>query len=532
LAPKNPVPRMALAGAYVSLGRNEEAERILSDAKQHAPDDPAMYRLLGDYYIARGDSARSLREFGALFVQHRRDLQVQKTYIQLLILNHRLDEATTLMDEVLKSSSRDAQALLLQGQIQIQRGNFNDSISTLQQAVKLAPDIAFGHYQLGVAFHMNGKAQQAEGEWQTAVRLAPNFHDAWSALGASAVQRGDWRAADSISKQLQKIAPASTEGYLLEATARFNQGDASAAEADLKRVLDLAPQSAIGYAKLGRLRTEQHRWAEAENSYRKALAQEPGSFDALEGLVDLDFRLGRAADAIGLIQAQAERTPDNPRLYSLLGQAFLRNGKPDEAEKMLIRAADLDKHNVGDQVLLGKMQASRGATDLAISSYQRAIELAPNNVGLYVDLGGVYELRADWQKAESLYQKALSIQSDDAPAANNLAYLMLEHGGDVNVALTLAQTARRGLQGMPNSADTLGWAYYHNGSFSAAASLLEEAVKKAPSNSTYLYHLGLIYAKLNDHPRARAQFERAINVDPKSPIAEQARTALVQVAGS
>jgi Flp pilus assembly protein TadD len=149
-----------------------------------------------------------------------------------------------------------------------------------------------------------------------------------------------------------------------------------------------------------------------------------------------------------------------------------------------------------------------------------------------VGLAGSYELQGDWQKAETSYQKALSIQSDDAVAANNLAYLMLEHGGDVNVALTLAQTARRGLQGMPNSADTLGWAYYHNGSFSAAAPLLEEAVRKAPSNSTYLYHLGLIYTKLNDSARARAQFERAISIDPQSPIAERARNALNQVAGS
>jgi Flp pilus assembly protein TadD len=216
----------------------------------------------------------------------------------------------------------------------------------------------------------------------------------------------------------------------------------------------------------------------------------------------------------------------------LLGQALLRNGKPAEAEQALTRATDLDKQNVGALVLLAQAQASRGATDRAISNFQHAIELVPNSVRLYVDLAGLYELQGDWQKAETLYQKALSIQSDDAMAANNLAYLMLEHGGDVNVALTLAQTARRGLQGMPNSADTLGWAYYHNGSFPAAAPLLEEAVRQAPSNSTYLYHLGLIYAKLKYSARARAQFERAISVDPKSPIAERARSALSRVAGS
>ena len=101
---------------------------------------------------------------------------------------------------------------------------------------------------------------------------------------------------------------------------------------------------------------------------------------------------------------------------------------------------------------------------------------------------------------------------------------MLEHGGSVNVALTLAQTARRGLPDLPNSADTLGWAYYHDGAFSVAAPLLEDAV--VPGNLAYRYHLGLTYQKLNETVQARSQFDKIIDLDPKSPFAEQARQAL------
>ena len=64
--------------------------------------------------------------------------------------------------------------------------------------------------------------------------------------------------------------------------------------------------------------------------------------------------------------------------------------------------------------------------------------------------------------------------------ANNLAYLLLEHGGDVNVALSLAQIGRRGMSKSPNSADTLAWAYFHTGAYTAAASLLEDAVASLP----------------------------------------------------
>ncbi len=140
-------------------------------------------------------------------------------------------------------------------------------------------------------------------------------------------------------------------------------------------------------------------------------------------------------------------------------------------------------------------------------------------------LGGAYEATGDWQQAEASYHRALGLRADFGPAANNLAYLMLEHGGDLNVALSLAQTARRNMPNVPNTADTLGWAYYRGGSFSSAAPMFEEAVKREPANATYHYHLGLAYQKLNDAARAKAELQKAISVDPKSPVAEEARRA-------
>jgi cellulose synthase operon protein C len=116
-------------------------------------------------------------------------------------------------------------------------------------------------------------------------------------------------------------------------------------------------------------------------------------------------------------------------------------------------------------------------------------------------------------------------------AANNLAYLMLEHGGSPNVALTLAQTARKGLPNLPNSADTLGWAYYSNGAYSVAAPLFEDAVKKVPDNQVYRYHLGLTYQKMNDPSRAKAELHKVIELNPKSAIADEARRTLSQLPG-
>ncbi len=529
LAPKNPLPRVELAGVYLSQGQESLAEKTLMDAKQQLGNDPAGYRLLGDYYLRRGQNAKALTEFAALSAQYKNDLGVQKSYVQLLILNRRFDEAGNLTDVLLKKTPQDTEVLILKGQLQLQQKKIDESIQTLQQARKNAPDNAFGHYQLGLAYKEKGDTQQAESEWREAVRLRPGLVEAWLALGASATQKRDWRALEEVSNQIKKNSPNRIEGYLDHATARVNQGDTLGAEADLIRVQQLAPDSPLPYAKLGELRLAQRRSGDAESLFRQALAHSPDYPEAVRGLVQALVLENKPADALTFVRDQITRNPTSSGLYLLQAELFQQTKQADQAQSSLTRAVELDAKNVRALVLLAQFQAARGQLDQAIGNYQRAIAVAPADAGLYVALGSVYESIANWEQAETTYQKALAIQQENPLASNNLAYLMLEHGGSVNVALTLAQTARKGLPDLPNSADTLGWAYYNNGAFSVAAPLFEDAVKKVPGNLAYRYHLGVTYQKLNETVQARTQFHKIIELDPKSPFADRARQVLSNI---
>jgi Flp pilus assembly protein TadD len=140
--------------------------------------------------------------------------------------------------------------------------------------------------------------------------------------------------------------------------------------------------------------------------------------------------------------------------------------------------------------------------------------------------------RGHWQEAEQEYQKALSVQPENPAAANNLAYLLLEHGGNTDVALSLAQAARRVMPNSPNTADTLAWAYISKGAFGSAVDLLQEATNTSPANPTYHYHLGVAYQKSHDAARAKAQFERALQLHPPQPEQDQIRKALAESAGT
>ncbi len=64
-----------------------------------------------------------------------------------------------------------------------------------------------------------------------------------------------------------------------------------------------------------------------------------------------------------------------------------------------------------------------------------------------------------------------------------------------------------------------------------ARELLEEAVKRAPADPAFHYHLGLAYQKANDPVRAKQHLERALAINPNGPLAGEIRKALSEVSG-
>ena len=525
-APQDPAPRAALAKLYLDQGQKDMAERVLREASTTIADNPAGYEMLGDFYLTQGDLSKAAAEFEALHAKHPKELSVTKTYVNVLLFQNRLDDAVHLTDAILKDSPSDPDGLTYRGEILTRQGKASDAIPILESAVKSAPNSAFAHFQLGVAYAANGNLGQAQSEWQQASTLRPNMVEPQRALAMLAARKSDPTSLVQSSEQLMRLEPHSAEGYVFHSRALLLKGDKAGAEADLKKAIEVAPRDSTAFVRMGDLRASAKQYDDAAKFYSQALTLNPSSAEALAGLVGVDLVHNQLAQALQRVQAQIARVPDSSVFYVQLGQLEQRNHDPGKAEEAFEKATELDKNNAVAFMLLAETQASRGSIDQAIARYQQAIQASPKDPRPHVLLGLVYETRGDWQQAEDQYQRALQAQPDYPVAANNLSYLMLEHSGDVSVALSLAQTARRMLPNLPTTADTLGWAYYNQGAYPSAVDALKEAVSGDDKNPTYHYHLGMAYQKTNNYAMARKELESALQLDPKYAHADEIRRAL------
>jgi cellulose synthase operon protein C len=532
--PKNPAPRAALVRLLMQEGKKADTESFLRQTKKDLSNNPEGYRMLGDFYFASGDLDQATTEYASLYSDHPKDLQVKKNYIQLLILKSRLDEATKLDNEVLKSTPHDVDALVFKGQVQLRRNDANGAVDSLQNAIRNDADNAVAHYQLGIAFAQQHNEDRAEAEWREAVRIRPDLADAQRSLAASELRRGDVDAVLQTAQQIINAQPQSPDGFILKGIAELARQKYSDAQQDAEQAALRAPQSPAPSVELANIQLAQKHFPEAEKFYQQALDKDPSSTEGLSGLMNTYFAQKQPDKAIAAANVQIAKSPNSSNFYDLLGTALF-NGRKDlsGAETALRKAIQLDKNNTDALEKLGKVQVQEGSSDQALALYLQSIKDNPREVTFYILSGELYEAKKDWEHAKSMYQQALTLSPDHPLASNNLAYVILEQGGNVDVAMAMAQTARRGMPDSPNAADTLGWAYYQKGIYQSAISQFQEALKLSekrgePDDADLHYHLGLAYQKTNQTTLARQQLERAVKLRPNN---AEARKALSDLRG-
>jgi tetratricopeptide (TPR) repeat protein len=529
--PANYLPVAALARMLVVESKRPDAEQLLKEAKTNLHDNPDGYRLLGDLYFGLGEVDKATAEFASLHHEYPKDKRVKRDYVQLLILGNRLEEAGKLNEEILKDNDKDVDALVASVQILFRQGKTMESAQVLEAALISDPDNAVAQYHMGIAAGQLGNMPRAERALREAARLRPNMPAAHQALAAVAIRKNDLDLLTRSAEALVKLEPQAASGYVLRALAKVSGRNPAGAEEDLRRAMVLAPDDPTAYSRLATIRASQRKYPEAEKLYEQALTKNPKFIEPVQGLMGIYFVQKQPARAIARVNEQIRKVPDSSALYFMLAQALMQTKDLEKSEAAAQKAVELDKNNVEAFLLLAQAQVARGHADQAMQNYESTMKSNPLDVRPYVLMGMLLESRRDTKRAQEFYQKALQVQPDYPLAANNLAYLMVETGGSLDVALSLAETARRGMPDLPSVADTLAWVYYHKGAYGLAIDLLQEAVKKMPDNPTFHYHLGMVYQKTKDNGKAREHLQRTLQLNPNYENATAIRQALSTLGG-
>jgi len=524
--PKNPGARESLARVFLGQGNEAKAVEVLRQASIDLADDPHAVTMLADYYAQSGQFDKAKVEFAGLSAKYPRNLTVQEQYVRVLLELKDYATAQSVLAGLMKSNGKDPQVEALNGVLLLMNGKTSEALYALQNAANDSPRDAFIQYWLGKAALVKGDSSLAERSFRLAAQLNPAGLNAEENLARIATQRADMNLLAEVAERTIAAAPRSPAAYIWRATVELNRNAPDKAEADLRTAMSVAPQNSEAYLVLGQLRFFQKKYPEGAALLEQALQYDPDSVPALRALVGYDLLRKQPDLALARLNAQIAKSPKDSTLYDLLAQFQIQSKNLDQASATAQRAMQINPDDGDAVALYAQLQVERGQTVNAVSAWEQFSQAHPGNASALAVLGVLEESRGDMHKADAYYRKALQIQPRQPVAANNLAYRMLEDGENVDVALTLAQTARQAMPNSTTTADTLAWAYYRNGTYGFARDLLEEAVRTDPNSAAMQYHLGMVYTKLRDKNDAAIHLRKAMSLAPDSPTAKSAQAAL------
>lgn len=488
-------PRMLLARIYLAKGRISDAEDVYASLKAQFPGDPEGYQALGVFYASSGRKEKATEEFKSLLQAHPNDNSTRAYLAELLLDLNRIAEATPLVQEVLRENPADPRGLVAQGRISIAHGNYQNATEVLQKASKAAPKSAEVYYLLGVAQHSVNLLDMARVSFQRALELDPKMASAAAALAGLAARNGDYGEAAMLADKARATAPDLSSANIATARTLLAKGDLRQTDATLQEILK----------------------------------QNPTSLSALTIMLSAYARQGRGAEGVQRLSNLVQQYPQNPGLRLLLGLAYFNVKDWAQSQTNAEYALKLDPKTPDAHTLLANIAFATGSVEGGKSHLRQAIALFPSGLLNYMILVTQYEKEENWQEATRVCQKAHEIAPDAPLVSAELAFLYLEHGGDLNTAVSLAQIARQKMPASPITADALGWAYYKLGSIGPAIEQLKQASEKAPDNPIYRYHLGMSYIAARQLALAGQSLHSALRTDPHFPYAANAQAALEQI---
>jgi tetratricopeptide (TPR) repeat protein len=231
----------------------------------------------------------------------------------------RLMEAESICRRMLDVQPNLPEAEHLLGVIAHQNGKLSDAIEHVQHAIRMAPQVALFHANLGEMLRLAGRPRLAAAQARRALEIEPTMPMALSNLGVALYELKEYEEAANAQRKAIASNPNfdaahSNLGNALHAMRRFDEAAAS-----YRRAIELNPNFGDAWANLGTTLHHSGHFDEGIAALRRAIALVPHHANAHSGLGILLLMRGDLGEAwdeyewrLRSTERKGPKFPENP----------------------------------------------------------------------------------------------------------------------------------------------------------------------------------------------------------------------------
>ena len=180
-------------------------------------------------------------------------------------------------------------------------GKISESLTAIEKIVKIKPQDALAHYNLGNTYRELAKFSKAEESYKKAISIKSNFFEAYYNLGIVLKNNSKLKDAEKCYKQTIRLKPDFAEAYNNLGTVLENLGKLNESEINYGKALALKPNFAEAHNNLGTNLEQQGKLNDAQKCFEKAILINPGFANAHRQL-SLIKKFDKYDDHFNLIQ--------------------------------------------------------------------------------------------------------------------------------------------------------------------------------------------------------------------------------------
>ncbi len=493
-----PEPNLRLAQFLQRIAHISEAEQVLRRVDAQRPAQPTA---LPDFELISGRPGTALEKYQAALnsapakpAKSKNEKQTPSDQIEnrALLATRMVEADIQIADQKFGREKTDAlqrarahiaeyrldldpaTLAILQAEIALSESDLPRAAVQAKTAVSLAPQSAAAHYVAGMIEHRAGNDAEARTQWLASLEADSQFVPARLALSEQQLAAGDLSSAERYVAAVVREEPGNVRALNLFARVLLAEKRLNAASLIAHRAVAVDNSTAQPHVVLGEIALRQQRLSDALINFEQAILLQPHSREAIEGLTRV-YRTGTITRAmLAKMEKIAASSPPSATLMEIAGRLYAEHGWLADAERCLGAALRLDPQRTTAAAALAQTYAAAGNLSAAVDS---ASHLGGDSGALLAAVRA--QEQHDIPSAIQNYERALREGEHSGVAANNLAWLYVQQGTNLERALLLAESARAQAPENPAVLDTVGVVRLRLRKYSEAISALESARKLA-----------------------------------------------------
>ena len=502
-----------LAGFYLRRGDKEAARNVFVTAAQGTQSLGAKLNAAA-FFVGQKDYAEAAKWLGEALPPAEREIEGLNSIAALYIQAQMPGQAAATVERATRLDAKNVRTRLMRAYLALADNKLKDAAGIIDAIIQEQPQNGEAFYYKGLLYNAERDRPKAKEALAKAVTFSPGNFKARLVLAEIALQERD---ADSALAQADQVLAKDDENYqahVIKGNAQWLKRRTKEARAAYERAAQLAPGEPTAFFQLALLARAERRPDEAVDLLKKTLALKPDHGAAIATMVSLLAARPDEGEALvfldGHIAAQASNAPLLAALEEMRGNLFAGRRRFADAAACFEKALAAAPDRLSVYFSLANLHLRQNETQQAIERYREVLKTKPDNVQALMAIGVIQETEGALAQAEATYAKAIEASPNFAPALNNLAWLLLQEGKDLERAFALAERAHKALPDDANVADTYGFALLTKGLFATAITTLQDAAQKIPENPAVWYHLAIAYWRYGKAAQAKTALQEAL----------------------